>query len=95
MSIACWYVLYVGLVRLQPLIYANLSRVVVYSPQIIENYQLKSGEGLSLMFVLIWLAGDLSNLIGATLAGLLPTIIILAAYVGTTKCFSYLTSSRD
>ncbi|EKM51810.1 uncharacterized protein PHACADRAFT_262162 [Phanerochaete carnosa HHB-10118-sp] len=54
--------------------------VVVYSPQIIENYQLKSGEGLSVFFVLIWLAGDLANLFGAILAGLLPTIIILAAY---------------
>ena len=58
-----------------------LPRVVVYSPQIIENYQLKSGEGLSVFFVVIWLAGDLANLFGATLAGLLPTIIILAAYV--------------
>ncbi len=56
-------------------------RIVVYSPQIIENYQLKSGEGLSVFFVLIWLAGDLCNLLGALLAGLLPTIIILAAYV--------------
>lgn len=54
--------------------------IVVYSPQIIENYQLKSGEGLSVFFVLIWLAGDLANLFGAVLAGLLPTIIILAAY---------------
>ncbi|KAI0697888.1 PQ-loop-domain-containing protein [Cytidiella melzeri] len=54
--------------------------IVVYSPQIIENYQLKSGEGLSTLFVYIWLAGDLANLSGAVLAGLLPTIIILAVY---------------
>ncbi|GJE98492.1 PQ-loop repeat-containing protein [Phanerochaete sordida] len=54
--------------------------IVVYSPQIIENYQLKSGEGLSVFFVLIWLAGDLANLFGALLANLLPTIIILGAY---------------
>ncbi|KAI0345998.1 PQ-loop-domain-containing protein [Trametopsis cervina] len=54
--------------------------IVVYSPQIIENYQLKSGEGLSTLFVYIWLAGDLANLFGAILAGLLPTIIILAVY---------------
>ena len=53
----------------------------MYSPQIIENYQLKSGEGLSVFFVIIWLAGDLANLLGAVLAGLLPTIVILAAYV--------------
>ncbi len=59
-----------------------LSRVVVYSPQIYENFSLKSGEGLSIAFVLIWLAGDLCNLVGAGLAGLLPTMIILAGYVG-------------
>lgn len=34
-----------------------------------------------MLFVLIWLAGDLCNLFGGILAGLLPTIIILAAYV--------------
>jgi len=54
--------------------------IVVYSPQIVENYQLQSGEGLSVFFVSIWLAGDLCNLFGAVLAGLLPTIIILGAY---------------
>lgn len=32
------------------------------------------------MFVAIWLAGDLCNLIGAVLAGLIPTVIILACY---------------
>jgi hypothetical protein len=54
---------------------------VVYSPQIIENYQLKSGEGLSIAFVLIWLLGDLCNLAGARMAHLQSTIVILAAYV--------------
>ena len=55
---------------------------MVYSPQIIENYRRKSGEGLSVSFVLIWLAGDLFNLIGAVWARLLSTVIILAVYVG-------------
>lgn len=55
--------------------------MVVYSPQIIENYQLQSGEGLSVGFVVTWLIGDLCNLSGAILAGLLPTIIILGVYV--------------
>ncbi|KZV88932.1 PQ-loop-domain-containing protein [Exidia glandulosa HHB12029] len=54
--------------------------VIVYSPQILENYTLKSGEGLSVLFVVIWLLGDLFNLLGAILAGLLATVIILAAY---------------
>jgi solute carrier family 66 (lysosomal lysine-arginine transporter), member 1 len=56
-------------------------RVVVYSPQLYENYVLQSGEGLSVAFVLIWLVGDLCNLSGAILAHLLPTVIILALYV--------------
>ncbi|KAH7885325.1 PQ-loop-domain-containing protein [Phlebopus sp. FC_14] len=54
--------------------------VIVYSPQIVENYQLQSGEGLSLLFVYIWLLGDLCNLGGALMAHLLPTVIILAIY---------------
>lgn len=58
-----------------------IDRIVVYSPQIYENYTLKSGEGLSVLFVIVWLLGDLTNLIGAVLGGLLPTIIILALYV--------------
>ncbi|KAJ7212034.1 PQ loop repeat-domain-containing protein, partial [Mycena pura] len=52
----------------------------VYSPQIYENYSLQSGEGLSVLFVLIWLLGDICNLVGAVLANLLPTVIILAIY---------------
>ncbi|KAG8214590.1 hypothetical protein J3R82DRAFT_9660 [Butyriboletus roseoflavus] len=55
-------------------------RIIVYSPQIIENYQLQSGEGLSLPFVYAWLLGDIFNLCGAALAHLLPTMIILGVY---------------
>ncbi|KAG1820741.1 PQ-loop-domain-containing protein [Suillus variegatus] len=54
--------------------------IVVYSPQIIENYQLQSGEGLSLLFIYVWLLGDVCNLMGAVMAGLLPTVIILGVY---------------
>ncbi|KAK0464460.1 PQ loop repeat-domain-containing protein [Desarmillaria tabescens] len=54
--------------------------IIVYSPQLYENYTLQSGEGLSILFILVWLVGDLCNLVGATLAGLLPTVIILAVY---------------
>ncbi|KAJ4482124.1 PQ loop repeat-domain-containing protein [Lentinula aciculospora] len=54
--------------------------IVVYSPQIYENYSLKSGEGLSLIFVYVWLLGDITNMTGAILAGLLPTVIILGVY---------------
>ncbi|GAW05703.1 PQ-loop-domain-containing protein [Lentinula edodes] len=54
--------------------------IVVYSPQIYANYTLQSGEGLSLVFVYVWLLGDITNMTGAILAGLLPTIIILGLY---------------
>ncbi|KAL5524333.1 RTC2 [Sanghuangporus sanghuang] len=54
--------------------------IVVYSPQVVENYQLQSGEGLSVAFVLIWLAGDLCNFFGAIMAGLQATVIMLAIY---------------
>ncbi|CAA7262986.1 unnamed protein product [Cyclocybe aegerita] len=57
--------------------------IVVYSPQVYENYVLQSGEGLSVLFVVIWLLGDLTNLTGAILGGLLPTVILLGAYYTT------------
>jgi len=57
--------------------------IVVYSPQVYENYCLQSGEGLSVLFVIIWLLGDLTNLAGALLGGLLPTVILLALYYTT------------
>ncbi|SCV73879.1 BQ2448_6309 [Microbotryum intermedium] len=40
----------------------------------------QSGEGLSLVFLAIWLAGDATNLLGTLWQGLLPTMIILAVY---------------
>lgn len=54
--------------------------IIVYSPQIYENYSLQSGEGLSVLFVVVWLLGDICNLLGAVAGGLLPTVIILALY---------------
>lgn len=57
--------------------------IVVYSPQIWENYQLKSGEGLSVTFIVLWLLGDITNALGGALANLLPTVVILAVYVCT------------
>ncbi|EGN98249.1 hypothetical protein SERLA73DRAFT_183181 [Serpula lacrymans var. lacrymans S7.3] len=62
--------------------------IIVYSPQILENYQLQSGEGLSLLFVYVWLLGDLCNLVGAVMGELLPTVILLGLYY--TVCDSIL-----
>lgn len=54
--------------------------VIVFVPQIYENFYRKSADGLSLLFVILWLAGDVFNLVGAMMQNLLPTMIILAAY---------------
>lgn len=54
--------------------------IIVFVPQIYENFYRKSAEGLSLLFVVLWLAGDIFNLLGAMMQHLLPTMIILAAY---------------
>ena len=54
--------------------------VVVFSPQIIENFRRSSAEGLSMTFLVIWLAGDVFNILGGVLQGILPTMIILAIY---------------
>ena len=69
--------------------------VVVFSPQIIENFRRSSAEGLSIEFIIIWLLGDVFNILGAVLQGVLPTMIILAIYytfadiVLLLQCFYY------
>lgn len=54
--------------------------IIVFAPQIYENFRRKSSEGLSMMFIILWLAGDIFNVLGAALQGVLPTMIILAIY---------------
>lgn len=49
--------------------------VVVFSPQIIENFRRSSAEGLSVEFVIIWLLGDVFNILGAVLQNVLPTMV--------------------
>lgn len=69
--------------------------VVVFSPQIVENFRRSSADGLSIQFIVIWLLGDVFNILGAVLQGVLPTMIILAIYytiadvVLLAQCFFY------
>lgn len=69
--------------------------VVVFSPQIIENFRRNSADGLSVQFVIIWLLGDVFNILGAVLQGVLPTMLILAIYYAIAdfvllgQCFYY------
>ncbi|GMM52318.1 hypothetical protein DASB73_032810 [Starmerella bacillaris] len=53
---------------------------VVLLPQLIEQYQLKSSEGVSVYFLGIWLLGDMANLVGSIWAGLRPNVILLAMW---------------
>jgi len=54
--------------------------VVVFTPQMWKNFREKSGEGLSLRFLVIWLIGDGFNISGVVMEGLLPTMLFLAIY---------------
>lgn len=37
--------------------------VVVFSPQIVENFRRSSAEGLSIQFIVVWLLGDVFNIL--------------------------------
>ncbi|KAK5664089.1 hypothetical protein OQA88_304 [Cercophora sp. LCS_1] len=69
--------------------------VVVFSPQIIENFRRSSADGLSIQFIIVWLLGDVFNILGAVMQGVLPTMVILAIYytiadvVLLAQCFYY------
>ncbi|KAL7626360.1 putative vacuolar membrane transporter for cationic amino acids [Parahypoxylon ruwenzoriense] len=69
--------------------------VVVFSPQIIENFRRRSADGLSVPFIILWLLGDVFNILGSVLQGVLPTMLILAIYytiadfVLLAQCFYY------
>jgi hypothetical protein len=55
--------------------------MVVYVPQLAENYRIQSGEGLCILLILAWIIGDVCNLIGAVLGGLVSSVIWLGLYV--------------
>ncbi|KAF9871869.1 hypothetical protein CkaCkLH20_10501 [Colletotrichum karsti] len=49
-------------------------------PQLIANYKAQSADGLSMGFLIIWLLGDVTNLLGALFTHLAPTAVALASY---------------
>ncbi|KAL0343575.1 UNVERIFIED_CONTAM: putative vacuolar amino acid transporter YPQ1 [Sesamum angustifolium] len=54
-------------------------------PQIITNFRTKSGHGISLLFLLTWIAGDIFNLVGCLLEpATLPTQFYTAVLYTTT-----------
>ncbi|GKT66526.1 vacuolar membrane PQ-loop repeat protein [Colletotrichum tofieldiae] len=49
-------------------------------PQLLANYKAQSADGLSMGFLIIWLIGDVTNLLGALFTHLAPTAVALATY---------------
>ncbi|RSL81231.1 hypothetical protein CEP51_006001 [Fusarium floridanum] len=49
-------------------------------PQLFTNYKAKSADGLSMAFLVVWLLGDVTNLVGALFTRLAPTAVALAGY---------------
>ncbi|KGO76815.1 hypothetical protein PITC_089330 [Penicillium italicum] len=64
-------------------------------PQLIENYRNGNSEAISLLFVFVWFIGDIANLAGGLLSGLVPVIVAIALYfciadgVLITQCLYY------
>lgn len=56
------------------------SWIFLLVPQLIENYQNGNADAISLTFLFIWFVGDVTNLVGAIWAGLVPTVIAIAVY---------------
>ncbi|KAF8474884.1 PQ loop repeat-domain-containing protein [Kalaharituber pfeilii] len=56
------------------------SWILLLVPQLVENFKNGNADGISTAFLLTWLVGDISNLIGSIWARLLPTVIALAVY---------------
>lgn len=57
-----------------------MTSFVAQIPQLIETYEDKSVEGLSPVFLLCWLTGDITGLLGAILTRQLHFQILLAVY---------------
>ncbi|OLN86061.1 putative vacuolar amino acid transporter YPQ3-like protein 1 [Colletotrichum chlorophyti] len=68
-------------------------------PQLITNYKAQSADGLSMAFLIVWLLGDITNLLGALFTHLAPTAVALATYfcfadiVLITQCVYYNTKN--
>ena len=58
--------------------------VTILLPQLLEQWRLKSADGVAISFLLAWFFGDLANLAGAIIGQLRPGVILLAVWF----CFS-------
>lgn len=102
-SITCWFFLLVCLTSAISQTCTSTSKsglnsyltILLQVPQLIENYRNGNSEAISLLFVFVWFIGDVANLVGGLLSGLVPVIIATAAYfciadgVLITQCLYY------
>ncbi|PRT53521.1 putative vacuolar amino acid transporter YPQ3 [Wickerhamiella sorbophila] len=58
--------------------------VFLLLPQLIEQYRLKSADGIAIGFITLWMIGDIANLLGAVIGHLRPNVSLLALWF----CFS-------
>lgn len=54
--------------------------IVLLLPQLIEQWRLKSSEGIAIGFLSIWVLGDITNLAGAIWGGLRAEVVLLALW---------------
>ncbi|KAJ2451788.1 hypothetical protein EV183_003384 [Coemansia sp. RSA 2336] len=54
--------------------------MVVMFPQIHLNYKRKSGEGVSLVMMVAWVCGDIFNITGALMQGLVSSTVLIGSY---------------
>ncbi|KAJ1655595.1 hypothetical protein IWQ61_004687 [Dispira simplex] len=54
--------------------------IIVFVPQLYENYKRKSADSLSIHFLLFWIVGDIFNLLGSIYQEVLFTTVLLAVY---------------
>ncbi|CAO3703809.1 unnamed protein product [Rhizopus stolonifer] len=60
--------------------------IVVFTPQLWQNFRSKNADGVSVTFLLLWIVGDIFNLIGIVLDNLLFTMLLLAVYYLCADC---------
>ncbi|KAF4124662.1 CTNS protein [Geosmithia morbida] len=54
--------------------------ICVILPQLVTNFKAQNADGLSMAFLIVWLLGDVTNLLGAFFTHLAPTAIALPCY---------------
>lgn len=63
--------------------------MILMLPQLVEQWRLKTVEGISPIFLLIWSLGDVLNFIGSIWAGLLPEVILIASWFLFADVFTF------